>query len=131
MSSSASVDLAHIHSLINDYYKQKPNYTQHIPLTNPPPKENQPPKSVVEPPKSSSEVPKTKRTKEDVRRQFFFELPPREKKQSVDMPVHPKEEETTGGSECTFTFPSFSAFDRIVAGLVGLETCVVGLRANV
>ena len=114
MSSSASVDLAHIHSLIDNYYKQKPNYTQHIPLTNPPPKENQPLKSAAEPPTSSSEVPKTKRTKEDVQRQFFG-LPPREKKQSVDMPVHPKEEETTGGSECTFTFSLFSAFDRIVA----------------
>jgi hypothetical protein len=108
MSSSGSVDLGHIHSLIDDYYKQKPSYTQHIPLTNSPPKENHPPKSTAEPPKSSSGEPRTKRTKEDVQRQFFYGLPPREKKQSVDMPVNPKEEETTGGSKCTFTFPSFS-----------------------
>jgi hypothetical protein len=91
MSTAASADLSHIHSLINDYYKQKPDYTQHIPSSKTPPKTS-----------TDNEEPTTTRTKDDIERQFFFGLLPRENKsQTVDMPVHPREEETTGGSKYT------------------------------
>ncbi|KAF2800730.1 hypothetical protein K505DRAFT_370051 [Melanomma pulvis-pyrius CBS 109.77] len=104
-----------IHSLIDDYYKKKPNFTQYIRDPSPASKEEKDTPSTAEPQsteeliKQRRENLKVRKTKEEVQREFYFGISSedararrsaQEKKESKEttMPVHPKEEETTGGN---------------------------------